>query len=180
MVTGDGVLAFAMHLSGVPFADESLWCVNYYTADILRKLGYSGLSMREGAIRAVKDGKPGVLRFMLARPENEVIEAYAEQEREITAEGTDVEAQVVLRQLLEDYRAGARPYGETVAKIACLILKMRIQFMNAWKDTVPLLRIDGQAQPEHIGMDGSKTVEMGGFKLISVNASDEIRKRMGL
>jgi len=63
----------------------------------------------------------------------------------------------------------------------CLVLKMRIKFMNGWKDTVPLLRIDDSREPrETTGLGGGREVEMGGFKFISVNASEATRQRMGL
>lgn len=179
LFTGDGVLAFSMYMAGTPFVDEGIWCVNYYTSEILRKLGYGGLSMREGAKQAVKDGRPGVVRFLLARPDNNISEAYREQEREIEqGEGL---AHGVLRRLLDDYKSGALSYGMAAARIVCLLLKMRIQFMNGWKEVVPLLRIDSVKEPQQRqGLDGNLTVELGGFKLISVNASEKIRERMGL
>ena len=51
IITGDGVLAFSLYMAGTPFAADNLWCVNYYTADILRKLGYKGIPMREARHR---------------------------------------------------------------------------------------------------------------------------------
>lgn len=179
LLTGDGVLAFSMYMAGTPFMDETMWCINYYTADILRKLGYSGLSMREGAARAQKEGKPGVIRFMLKNPTSTVGNAYMDQQKQIDdGEGTAVDA---LRALMEDYKSGVRPYDETVARVVCLILKMRIRFMNGWKDVVPLLKIDdGRAPKTTTEMDGTKQVEYGGFKFISINASDATRERMGL
>lgn len=179
LLTGDGVLAFSLYMAGTPFVDENLWCINYYTADILRKLGYAGMSMREGAARAQKEGKPGVIRFMLRSPASQVATAYMDQQKEIDdGEGTAV---TVLRRLLDDFKSGARSYEESVVRIVCLVLKMRIKFMNSWKDVIPLLRVDDSRQPKtSIGMDGNKVVEYGGFKFISINASEETRERMGL
>jgi hypothetical protein len=108
-----------------------------------------------------------------------VAHAYSEQQRDI--EDGEGAAKDVLRNLLEDFKSGARPYEETVAKMVCLILKMRIRFMNAWKEVVPLLRIDDDRQPQtSTGLDGMRRVELGGFKFISVNASEKTRERMGL
>ena len=179
VITGDGVFAFALYMAGTPFADDNLWCVNYYTADILRKLGYSGVTMREGATRAVKDGKPGVIRFMLCKPTSEVARGYTEQQKEV--EDGEGEAKDTLRNLFTDYKSGIRTFEETAVRVACLILKMRIKFMNGWKDVMPLLRIDDNREPHRTrGLDGSEMVEFGGFKFISVNASEETRARMGL
>ncbi len=179
VVTGDGVLAFSLYMAGTPFAEDALWCVNYYTPEILRKLGYSGVAMREAAIQAVKDGRPGVIRFMLCKPTPEVATGYREQQKEID-EG-EGEAKDTLRNLFTDYKSGVRTFEETAVRVCCLILKMRIKFMNGWKDVVPLLRIDDRREPHRTrGLDGAESVELGGFKFISVNASEETRARMGL
>lgn len=179
VVTGDGVFAFALYMAGTPFADDNLWCVNYYTADILRKLGYSGIPMRDAATRAVKDGRPGVIRFMLCRPTPEVTRGYNEQQKEI--DNGEGEARNTLRNLFTDYKSGVRSFEETAVRVVCLILKMRIKFMNGWKDITPLLRIDDSREPHRTrGLDGAETVEFGGFKFISANASEETRARMGV
>lgn len=179
VVTGDGVFAFALYMAGTPFTDRNYWCINYYTPDILRKLGYTGLPMRDAAKQAVKDGKPGVIRFMLCKPTHQVSRGYIEQQKEI--DSGDGEAKDTLQNLLNDFKAGVWTYEEVAVRLVCLILKMRIKFMNGWKDVVPMLRIDDNRQPHTTrGVDGSETVELGGFKFISVNANDETRARMGL
>jgi hypothetical protein len=179
LLTGDGVLAFSLYMAGTPFVDERMWCINVYNADMLRKMGYENMSMREAATQAAKDNKPGMIRFMLRAPTPEVKQAYLEQQKLI--DDGEGQAKDVLRDLMEDYKNNARPYDETVTRIMCLVLKMRIKFMNGWKDTVPLLRIDDSREPrETTGLGGGREVEMGGFKFISVNASEATRQRMGL
>jgi hypothetical protein len=178
LVTGDGIAAFSLRMAGTPFADDGFWCVNYYTPEILRKLGYGGVSMREGAKRALRDGKPGVIRFMLCQPSSEIAAAYGQQIREL--DERDDPAMDALRNLLDDYKSGVRSYAETAVRVCCLILKMRIQWMNAWKNVVPLLRIDDNKLPMTSGANGNTVVEYGGVKFVSVDASEETLRHMGL
>jgi hypothetical protein len=179
LMTKDGVLAFSLYMAGTPFVDDNLWCINYYTAEILRKMGYGGVPMREAAIQAVKAGRPGVIRFLLASPDQQTFTAYREQEQEIQkSEGL---APDVLRSILDRYKTGSLTFGQAAARLCCLLLKMRIQWMNGWKDMIPLLRVDENKAPkETASSDGWRTVEIGGFKLISVNASEKTKQHMGL
>ena len=113
------------------------------------------------------------------KPTAEVAKGYREQQKEI--EEGEGQAKDTLRNLFTDYKSGVRTFEETAVRVVCLILKMRIKFMNGWKEVVPLLRIDDSREPHRTrGMDGSEVVEIGGFKFVSINASDETRARMGV
>lgn len=175
---GDGILAFSLYLAGAEM-EETMWCVHYYTFDILRAHGYRGIPPKEAANLAVKAGKRGVVRFLFKPLDGRLVQWFHAEE--VHLERAQGSARDVVKDLLIDYKNGVRGYEETVMRLACVILKMRNKFMNGWKEQVPMIRIDNDGEARRVGgSDGSEIFEYGGTKFMSVDASKETQEHLGL
>src|SRR5438046_2873940 len=80
-LTEDSIEAFALYLASVAFCDDKQPCVNYYTIDQLKKLGYAGedLLPQEAAIQATSDGQKGTVAYLFQPPEAYLLKAFLEQ-----------------------------------------------------------------------------------------------------
>lgn len=181
----DGILAFCLYLSGIPF----LTTRNVYDANTLRSLGYKGeTDLIEAAKECVENNKKGDLKYLFQRiPDlKRLLRVFQIQTQEI-AEGTG-EAKEVAAQIMKRYAAGDFDLEETMMRLACLILKLRAPFLNRWKDQEALVRVDNEGETETRKITaefrgelrtGTETVHPG-FRLLGVNASKEMRERLGL
>jgi hypothetical protein len=181
--TPNGILAFALYLAGVPFSDADYWCRNEYTIELLRRLGFGdkGLPPIEAAKAAVAQGKKGELLFSFQRTGgiDELISLFQKEEAYLMT--GDGEARSVFSTLLDSYKDGAISKPDAIIRLACVVLKMRIQFMNAWKILPPLIKFDNAGGLQTTANEGgSKTASHPGFKIISANASDKTKSEMGL
>lgn len=179
--TQDAALAFSLYLAGVPFADPSQPCFNLYDAEILKKLGFPGLTLEQAAQAAHNAGKKGEVRYIFARtPElNNLLESYKAQQAAINdGEGTAVE-----------HLAGLIPDADLRLKVAELVLKLRPQFVNMWKDQSPLIRVPnpGESTTRPVttfNRKGNpipgKEVSSPGVRIISLNATPATKKRLRL
>jgi hypothetical protein len=188
--TSNGILAFCLYLSGVQF----LTTRNLYTADTLRALGFTGeTDMLEAAKQCVASNKKGDLKYLFQRPRalKRLLEIFSDQERILQDEVGD--AMDVVHDLMGAYAANRIDLHEAVMRIACLILKLRGGFLTGWREQSPLVQIDNPGKSRHfattavVQMPGggtkvvpAKGVESPGFKIVSANASDATKKRMGL
>lgn len=171
--TQDVALAFSLYLAGVPFQDPTQPCLNLYDAEILSKIGYRNWKLEDAARDALAKNKKGEVRYIFARtPElNDLLEAYKTQQIVIQkGEGTAVE-----------HFAELIPDPELRLKVAEVVLKMRPEFVNLWKEQSPLIRVPnpGQSKTTDLGKD-QKLVSSPGFRVISLNASPSTRKRLKL
>ena len=174
--TRDGILALTLYLCGYQF-----YCVNCYTADLLRNLGYKGMTMPEAAMQAVKDGKKGKLRYIFEKyPRTEHQNFYTEQEKQFEDDERR-DAREVFFELLERFKAGEMPRDELVMRMGCFLFKTRIEFMNKWKGEVPMLHIANPGRTTHVSDGrGGGTYTSPGFVEVLANASQETFKKLGL
>ena len=187
--TSDGILAFCLYLAGVPF----LTTRNLYTADTLRALGFSGeTDLLEAANQCVAARKKGNLKYLFRRPRElkRLLGVFTDQERRLADENG--EAAEVIHALMEEYSAKTIDLHEALMRVACIVLKLRGGFMNRWRDRPPLVQIDNPGRPRSFETTatirtarGTKTVpakgvQYPGFKIISTNASEETKKKLGL
>jgi hypothetical protein len=178
-LTQDSILAFALYLAFTAFYDDGLPCVNYYTLDHLRQLGFKGLKPQEAAQRAISAGIRGVVEYMFRQPESELLKAFHEEKKLI--ENSVGEANVRIRDLLNIYKNGGRDYNETIIRLAAVIIYMRAEFLTIWKQTESLVKLDTPLKKTERRMpDGSKVVTTSGFRYIGVNAGEETKKKVGL
>lgn len=176
--TSNVVLAFSLYLAGVPFIDENRPLFNTYDNDILKRLGYSGMTLEEGARAALSDGKKGHVEFAF-RWTNELTRLLTafNAEQKIIADGigtVDHEA----KSILGDFLGGAADEKETLMRLGCLILKSRGQFFNLWKDRedLALIRIPNAGQSTtRDGPKGAKIVSNPGYRVVSLNAGDKTK-----
>lgn len=177
--TTDAILAFSLYLAGVPFYEDKKPCLNMYDENILRKLGFVGMSIEEAVKRAITRKKKGHVEYGFRRtPElNSLLRAYKQQEEYLqTAEGTAV---AVVAGLFEDLKDGVRP--EAIVRLACTILKMRVRFVNLWQDQDPLIRIFNEGEVETVHSDGSIiTRRFPGFRIVNLHASQATKDKLKL
>ena len=69
---------------------------------------------------------------------------------------------------------------DVVARIACRVLFARKSFFRDLLKLVPCVRIPhkGSVQKSGTGKDGSYTINVPGFKNISIDASDEVKQHL--
>jgi hypothetical protein len=182
--TADAVLAFSLYLAGIPFYDDTRPCINIYDENILKRLGFVGLELEEGVRRAVAKKKKGHLEYAFQRTPalSMLLKAYQEQSLALqNDEGTAVD---VVHRLLKDLTTETEVSPFTIIRLACVILKMRIKFVNLWQQIVPLIRVfnEGDAVTIEDDMEGSGRVRrrFPGFKLVSLNASQATKDKMKL
>lgn len=189
--TAEGLLAFCLYLAGCELADPAQICFHLYTPEILSSLGLKGMTLWDGAQQAWKQKSRGHVEysFILTQRCNELIQAYRAQREEL--EKSDDKASDLVLKIMQSAAAGAMLPDEAILRIACVNLKIRSEFMNAWKFVVPLLKVPERGTVKRFdstvtiaGKDGARTlpakaVSKPGYKLISLNAREETKKKMG-
>lgn len=181
ILTEDTVLAFALYLAFVPFTDETLPCINTYTIDQLRKLGYRGMLPLEAARKAAESGQKGTVQYMFRQPDDNRLVAIYHDQVEVLRKSEGL-ARDAVKNLLTDFTAGARDYEETIIRLVVTLIYMRGAFLTLWQQTESMLKIVAEGKPERTEMPDGRgfTLTHGGFKMIGVHASEETQRRMGL
>lgn len=186
--TSDAILAITLFLAGCEPVDIRQPCTNLFDADILKKLGYGGEKIGEAADQAWRDGKKGHVQFHLKLTERAqfLIKAHRDQMEKIEkGEGT---AFKMLAAIVEEFSAGAMAVDELIMRTACVNLKTRGEFVNLWKQMVPLLRIPVEGKTRHFDTTATslgktvdaKGVQRPGMKIISLNASAKHKRDIRL
>ena len=176
--TDDAILAQCLVNAGVP---EWQTPTNCYDEAILRGLGFRGLTLDEAAKAAWQQKKRGHVDYYFERtPElDHFIKSYREQVAEIESKDADKDAGAALRAIIARATAPENPMDEREAllRITCINLKLRVAFVNRWKELTPFLRIQeaGSAQET-----GENTTRHPGFKLIPLTLSAERKAKIGL
>lgn len=177
-ISDDSILAFALYMALVPFYDDDWPCVNYYTPEMLRDLGYKGLKPQEAAIMATNDGNKGIVTYMFRQPESELVNAFADEKKLI--ESSDDKACDRVKALMEAYKAGARSYGETIVRVMAVSIYMRAEFVTMWQKFQSLIQLETPVRKSERKLsDGSRVVESTGFKFIGMNAGSKVKERLG-
>ncbi len=180
-VTGDGMLAFALYLAGVPLVEGDGWCRNEYTREMLRGYGFNGVDIRQAATAAVKANKRGKVTFYFNQTPRfrKLLSAYTDQEKQLSENGASVDLDKIIASQMEP--------DEKMIRLSCVVLKLRGEFMNGWKDLIPFITMQGagrveKSQFQFRAKDGSTrtgtSVSHPGLKAFSANASDETLKRL--
>ena len=130
-------------------------------------------------MQAVKDKHRGKLSYMFRMPEGGLLEAFEDQKQVLlNADGTATDT---VKNLMTDFSAGVRSYGETMMRLVCTIVYMRLEFLKMWQQYDPLIRIEETDQHSSEDMaDGSKLITTNGFKFIGARANEKTKKRLGL
>lgn len=186
--TSEAILAFCLDIAGCEFLDPRQPCVNIYDAEILGNLGYRGKPLWEGAQESWKDQKKGHVEYILKQTPRllELIRAYRDQCAELEKPGGN--ATLIVISIIGALKAGSILEDEALLRIACVNLKTRGDFMNIWKKMVPILRVPVEGKSKSFDTTviakgksiQANAVEKPGFKIVSLNASEETRGHLGL
>lgn len=186
--TSDAILAITLFLSGCQPVDPSQPCTNLYDAEILKAFGYHGEKLGEAANQAWKDRKKGHVQYHVVLTERSqyLIKAHRDQ-MELIEKG-EGRAFDMLASILDLFKKGAFAEDEAIMRLACVALKTRGEFVNVWKQMVPLLRIPVEGRAKRFDttarVEGKvidvKGVHRPGFKVISLNMTKEHKKEMKL
>lgn len=179
LMTEDSVLAFALYLAFTPFCDDEMPCVNHYTIDQLRKMGFKGVKPTDAALHATATGRKGTISYLFKQPKEALVAAYNDQLGVIEKSGG--ETRQIIKNLLADLGAGARSYEETIVRMVATMLYMRTEFLKMWQLHSPLLRVDesGRAQRRELG-NGAYEMTHPGFKFVGAKAGEETLKHLQL
>jgi hypothetical protein len=175
----DSILAFALHMALTPFYDDNWPCVNHYSMEQLRELGYEGLKPQEAAIRAVREGNKGTVTYMFRQPDAELVEAFNDEKRLIeSGEGL---ARDRVKVLMETYKVNARSYAETMVRLMAIVVYMRVEFLTMWKGLEALIQLDTpKKKSERRLHDGSRVLETTGFRFIGAHAGQATKDKLGV
>src|SRR4051812_27548869 len=178
-LTDDSVLAFALYMAFADFFDNNQPCVNWYSMEKLRSLGFkgSGVLPADAAIEATKQGMKGQVDYIfksLAQPQ--MVEWFKDQL--VFLQKGEGFARDTVKSLMIDWSVGARTFEETMVRLICTIIYMRVEFITMWEKLEPLIQVDdGSAQkPTKENLpDGSILFTHPGFKFIGALASKETK-----
>lgn len=187
--TSEGILALCLYMAGAEFSNPVQPCFHLFDPDILSNLGYRGDTVWSAARAAWKDRKRGHVEysFKLSQRTHDLIKVYRSQRKEL--EDKEGKASELVIKIVQLANAGAMLPDEAALRLTCVILAIRGEFMNMWKDVVPLLKLPDKGRGVKFETTAvtnagrtvpAKGIKKPGYKLISLNASEETRRKMGL
>lgn len=188
--TREALLALSLSLAGCEPLDAAQPCFNLFDEEILAKLGYRGSHLFESAKEAwdlKEKGDVGYV-FQMSPRLPDLVLAYRDQAKQIEELADGTTAKSLLIKILGQHELGAVMEDEMILRISCVILKTRGQYVNLWKQMVPLLRAPVAGRTKHFDdtilskgrLVEAKGVKKPGFQVVSLNISDEHRKAMRL
>lgn len=179
--TREALLALSLSLAGCEPLDATQPCFNLFDEDILAKLGYRGEKLFPSALEAWEQKEKGDVGYVFKMSPRlpELIKAYRDQCKQI--DELDGPAQILIVKIFAQHELGGILQDEMILRVACVILKTRGQYVNLWKQMVPLLRVPIAGKSKNIStVAGEGLVKKPGFQVVSLNISEEHRKAMRL
>lgn len=207
-ITDEAILACCLITAGCEPCNENAPCMNIYDEEILFKIGgglrdqtkkvvrpsrFAGMELWDAAQEAWKESAKGDVKYEIRLTARcaDLIRAYRDQCMQL--QESDEKAGVLILKIMDATKAGAMLPDEAILRISCINLKTRGDFVNCWKKMVPVLRVprkgktvitDGTAQVLAKGgrfrTVPAKVATSPGFDALSLNASDEMKRKMGL
>lgn len=201
--TSEKILAFCLNMAGCQFLNNQRPCVNVFDKDILFRIGggqrdpktkevvkpsrFAGMSDWDAAQAAWKEQAEGHVEFefLLTQECHDLIRAYRDQRAKMDA--SDGSAQEMAAGIMSLVKAEGMSEAEGILRLVCLAVKIRPEFLALWKTVVPDLHRDNKGKPqttEGTATNGrgqsvpSTRVKSPGYKRISLNASENLRKQM--
>jgi hypothetical protein len=192
--TTNALLAYCLHLSGLPWLDPRHPVRVLYSKEILDtfinpKTGepvYKGWEFEKAVIDAHKTGKRGHIQYKFEHTSRLkwLLKAYKLQEQELeTASGYVHE---VIAELIAKF-ATLEP-DIAMMRLSCIMLKKRLDFMSLWEHQVPCMLIPNEGEIEYIDeqveikgqLQNVRTMKHPGFRIMSTNASQSTREHLGV
>ena len=192
--TTNAILAYCLHLAGVPWLDDRHPVMVLYSAAILRgftntegKPIYQGWEFEKAVVDAHKKGRRGHVQYKFQQTPR-----LKRLLKEYTAQSARLESETgYVHEIVHDLIAQFPELEPDVAmmRLACIMLKSRLAFMELWTHQVPCMLIPNEGEVERID-EGVQNVngelrrvireEHPGFKIMSTNASKSTREHLGL
>jgi hypothetical protein len=192
--TQNALLAYCLHLAGVPWENDKHPCMVIYSPEIVKKFTngsgepvYKGREWNFALVSEVhKSGWRGHVEFKFAySPRTKhLLKAYKQQCEYLDAKDG------FLHQLARDLASQFSEVEPDIAllRLACTILRSRPDFMELWTHQVPCLMVanEGEVNQYETTMDIKderrqvRAIDHPGFKIVSVNAGKETLAHLGL
>ena len=192
--TQNALLAYCLHLAGVPWENDKHPCRVIYSPEIVKKFTngsgepvYKGKEWSLALVNEVhKAGWRGHVEFMFAySPRTKyLLRAYKKQCEQLdSSDGYLHEVVHDLASLLKEPEPDI-----TLLRLCCTILRSRPDFMELWMHQVPCLMIANEGDVNQyettMSIKGEqrqvRAIDHPGFKIVSVNASKETLEHLGL
>jgi len=192
--TTNALLAYCLHLSGVPWLDQKHPVRVLYSADTLRgftdvtgKPIYQGWEFEKAVVDAHKTGRRGhtQYKFQWTPRLKRLLKVYKDQEKSLAKDTGFVHE--IVRDLVSQF-SSIEP-DVAMMRLSCIMLQSRLSFMDLWRHQVPCMLIPNDGETEWIDegvqvVDGVpkrvKRMESPGFRIMSTNASKETREHLGV
>lgn len=192
--TQNALLAYCLHIAGVPWENDKHPCRVLYSPEIVRKFtngsgepAYKGREFNLATVAQVhKDGWRGHVEFMFAYSPRtrHLLKAYKKQSEYLdTATGYLHELTLSLATQFAELEPDV-----ALVRLSCTILRSRPDFMELWTHQIPCLMINNEGRVSETEGTGSikgqvrqyRQVNHPGFKIVSVNASKQTLADMEL
>lgn len=188
--TGNAILAYCLHLAGVPWHDVNNPIMVIYSPEILNKFTngegkpiYKGWELREAIKDAHDKGRRGHITYLFKKVPrlSLLLKAYSRQVKDLT------EKTGYLHELVQDVSQDSEP-DIMLVRLACIFLKMRVPFMEKWQDMIPWVIIPNQGRTTRsrgmtetrYGARDTLTESGPGWKMLPLTASKELLEKFGL
>jgi hypothetical protein len=191
--TSNAILAYCLHLAGVPWENDRHPVRVLYSAPILNKFTngsgepfYKGWELEKAAAHAHKTKRRGHVEYCFQNTPRlgKLIKAYK-------AQCDDLEIKDgFLHQVVRDLASHISEMEPDIAmvRLACIFLQKRMEFMEIWEHQIPLVMIPNQGRVRHsrevidtkYGAREANVITSPGMKIMSLNASDKTRKELGV
>src|SRR5262249_29766227 len=138
--TTNAILAFCLHMAGVPWHDNRHAVRVYYSAQILNKMVngygepfYKGWELEKAVEHAYKNNKRGHVEYAFERTPRikPLCIAFSEQEDQF-----EDDTKRTLTQVIQEILYTKAADDIKLVRLACVFLKTRVPFMELWKHQV--------------------------------------------
>ena len=192
--TSNAILAYCLHLAGVPWENETHPVKVLYSEAIMDKFTngagqpfYKGWEFEKAVEHAHKTKKRGHIEYCFAHTPrlSKLLKAYKQQIADL--ENKDG----YLHEIVRDLAGQLTEIEPDIAtlRLACIFLQKRMDFMALWEHQIPLELIPNPGRVRHtretfIDKHGqprdAKVITSPGMRIMSINASKETREHLGL
>lgn len=183
--TSNAILAYCLHMAGVPWDNPHHSCRVYYSKELLNKFtngqgepAYRGWELEKAVEHAHKHGKRGHVEYFFQRtPRLDILlKTFTEQVKELKEK--DGYAHELIAEIVEQMTDHLTDTG--MMRLMCVLLTLRKQFMDMWEAQVPIVIVANKGKVTRRGAKDDYEISSPGFRMVSLNASKETREHLGL
>lgn len=203
----NAVQAFALDLAGVLPGQPAVQ--NLYTRENLFDIGggkrdaagnvtqesrFKGMDIFAAAKAAFDSGNPGKVTYLFQRDPmlGDLCKAFTDQEQKLKT-GDTVNITDMSQEITAAMVSGAMDQREGIVRLACLFTKTYVTYKHQWKWRTPSVVIPNEGPTKNFETTATTTDSRGlrktvpakgvsspGFKVVSLNASEETKERLKL